>query len=118
MTDKVFIKNLQAECVIGVYDWERTIRQRLCINIEMAADISAAAANDNIKDALDYHAISVRLTEYIEQSSFKLIETLAESLAGILQKEFAVGKLKLSVTKPGAIANADAVGVEIKRTYV
>ena len=113
--DKVFIKNLQIDSVIGVYDWERTIRQRLVLDIEMQADNAKAAASDNISDALDYHAISVRLTEFIEQSSFQLIETVAEQCADILQKQFAVKWLKITLNKPGAIANAESVGVIIER---
>ena len=115
MTDRVFIENLEVETIIGVLDWERRVRQRICIDLEMAADIGKAASTDALEDALDYHAVSKRLTEFIEQSRFQLLESLAEALAELLQKEFGVQRLKLKLSKPGAIANAGNVGVMIER---
>jgi dihydroneopterin aldolase len=113
--DTVFIRGLRVDTVIGVYAWERSIRQTLVLDLELASDNRRAAAADRIEDALDYAAISARLLTYIEDSEFQLIETLAERAAAIVQDEFNVPWLRLSLAKPGAVAAAAAVGVVIER---
>ena len=113
--DSVHITGLRAETVIGVYDWERTIRQPLVLDLELASDNRRAAANDRIEDAVDYAAISTRMIAVIEASEFQLIETLAEHLAGLLMTEFGVPWLRLRLDKPGAVAEANSVGVVIER---
>ena len=113
--DIVFIRELRAETVIGVYDWERGIRQAVVLDLELATDNRRAAASDSIRDALDYAAVSERLLSFIEASEFQLIETLAERLADILLGEFGVPWLRLRLSKPGAVAAASDVGVEIER---
>ena len=113
--DIVYIRGLKAEAVIGVYDWERSIRQQLVIDLDLAADNRAAAASDEIALAVDYDAISRRVVEYVEHSQYQLIETLAERLAELLRREFRLGWLRLRLAKPGAVAAADTVGVQIER---
>ena len=113
--DTVFIRGLRADTIIGVYGWERSIRQTVVLDLELASDNRRAAATDHIEDALDYAAISARLLSYIEGSEFQLIETLAERAAAIVQEEFRVPWLRLSLAKPGAVAAATAVGVVIER---
>jgi dihydroneopterin aldolase len=113
--DIVFIRQLQIETVIGIYDWERTTRQNIVLDLEMATDVKRAAASENIADALDYHAISLRLTEFLSAQKFLLIETLAEQCAELLMREFNVPWLRLTVIKPTAIAVAHEVGVIIER---
>lgn len=116
MTDKVFIEALEIETLIGIYDWERRIRQPLLFDIEMAFDNRRPAATDDIADTLDYKAVSKRLIEYVSQSSFGLVETLAERCAGIILDEFAVSHVRLKLSKPGAVRGARAVGVMIERS--
>lgn len=113
--DTVFIRGLEVETVIGIFDWERCIRQRVRIDLEMAADIAQAAATDAIEDALDYKAIGKRIIGFVGDSEFLLVETLAEQVAGIVREEFGVPWLRLSVSKPGALRGADDVGVTIER---
>lgn len=113
--DIVYIEGLRADAVIGVYDWERSVRQQLVLDLELGSDNRRAAAGDRIEDALDYAAIAARLLAYIEDSEFQLIETLAEHLAAILLDEFAVPWLRLRLAKPGAVAQAATVGVVIER---
>ena len=113
--DTVMIKGLAVETVIGIHDWERNIKQQLHIDMELATDIRQAASGDDIGHALNYQHISERVIEYVQQSSYGLIETLAEQLATLLMKEFSVPWLKLAVRKPGAIAEAEYVGVAIER---
>ncbi len=114
--DKVFIEALEIEALIGIYDWERRIRQSLLFDIEMAFDNRVPAASDDIADTLDYKAVSKRLTEYVSQSSFGLVETLAERCAEIILTEFGVSHVRLKLSKPGAVRGARAVGVLIERS--
>jgi 7,8-dihydroneopterin aldolase/epimerase/oxygenase len=116
MTDKVFIEALEVEALIGIYDWERRIRQPLSFDIEMAFDNRKPAASDQIADTLDYKAVSKRLIEYVSQSSFGLVETLAERCAEIILGEFGVRHVRLKLSKPGAVRGARAVGVIIERS--
>ena len=113
--DIVFIRELRADTVIGVYDWERKIRQTVVLDLEMASDNRRAASGDRIEDALDYAAISSRVLAFIEDSEFQLIETMAEQIAAIVIQEFAVPWLRLRLSKPGAVAQAENVGVLIER---
>ncbi|MDO8861092.1 dihydroneopterin aldolase [Haliea sp. E1-2-M8] len=113
--DTVFIRELRADAVIGVYDWERSIRQTLVLDLEMAWDNRPAAAGDTIGRALDYAAVSGRVIEYIEGSSYQLLETLAENLAALVLSEFGVPWLRLRLCKPGAVQQARDVGVLIER---
>jgi 2-amino-4-hydroxy-6-hydroxymethyldihydropteridine diphosphokinase len=115
MTDKVFIEGLEIEAQIGIYDWERRIRQPLLFDIEMAFDNRKPAASDAIADTLDYKAVSKRLVAFVSASSFGLVETLAERCAEIVLREFGVESLKLKLSKPGAVRGARAVGVAIER---
>ncbi len=101
--------------MIGVYDWERSIRQALVIDLELASDNRAAAATDAIEQAVDYDAISGRVLAYVRDSEFQLIETLAERLAELVLREFDVSWLRIEVAKPGAVKDADSVGVVIER---
>jgi 7,8-dihydroneopterin aldolase/epimerase/oxygenase len=114
--DKVFIEGLEIEAVIGIYDWERRIRQPLVFDLEMGFDNRIPAASDDIADTLNYKAVSRRLVEYVSQSEFGLVETLAERCAAIVLAEFDVRWLRLRLGKPGAVRGARTVGVEIERT--
>ena len=113
--DKVFIEALEIDCVIGIYDWERSIRQPVQLDIEMAFDNRKPAASDDIADTLDYKAVSKRLIAFVEAASFQLVETLAERCAQIVLDEFSVPWLRLKLSKPGAVRGSKAVGVVIER---
>lgn len=114
--DKVFIEALEIDALIGIYDWERRIRQPLVFDIEMAFDNRVPAATDAIEDTLDYKAVSKRVMEYVGASSFGLVETLAERVAEIILAEFGVHHVRLKLSKPGAVRGARAVGVLIERS--
>jgi dihydroneopterin aldolase len=113
--DVVFIEDLRIETVIGIYDWERKIRQTVAFDIEMAFDNAVPAASDAIADTLDYKAVAKRLIAFVESSHFELVETLAERCAQILREEFGVPWLRLKLSKPGAVTGSRAVGVIIER---
>lgn len=115
--DIIFIKELRVDTVIGIYDWEREIRQTVVIDLEMGGDIRGAATTDNIADALDYKAVGKRLIDFVEKAEFRLVETLAERMAEIVLKEFEVPWLRLSVNKEKALSGAAGVGVVIERGY-
>jgi 7,8-dihydroneopterin aldolase/epimerase/oxygenase len=113
--DIVFISDLRIETVIGIYDWEREIRQIVSIDLEMAADNRVPASTESIDDALNYKAVAKRLITFIEASEFQLVETLAERIAEIVLGEFNVPWLRLKLSKPGAVTGSKAVGVMIER---
>lgn len=113
--DKVFIEALEIECVIGIYDWERKIRQPIVLDIEMAFDNTKPAASDDIADTLDYKAVSKRLIQFVSESNFGLVESLAERCAAIILEEFGVEHVRLRLAKPGAVRGSRAVGVIIER---
>jgi len=113
--DIVFITDLRADAIIGIYDWERKQKQTISIDIEMSTDIAKAAAIDDIESALNYKAISKRIEQFIVNSEFQLVETLAERLSEVIQQEFGVQWLRLTLHKPGALSNSKDVGVRIER---
>lgn len=115
MSSRVFIEGLRLDTVIGVYGWEREVRQTLVLDLEMAWPTERAAAGDDVNAALDYAAVSERLRGYAAAHSVQLVETLAEQLAGLLREEFGVPWLRLRLAKPGAVSEASAVGVIIER---
>ncbi|RMO95373.1 Dihydroneopterin aldolase [Pseudomonas syringae pv. philadelphi] len=113
--DRVFIEGLEVDTVIGAYDWERGIRQCLRLDLSFAWDNRPAAAEDDLSKALDYASVSARIQAFAEQAQFQLVETFAERLAEVLMSEFHIPWLRLKLTKPGAVAAASGVGVEIER---
>ena len=114
--DHVFIEALEIETLIGIYDWERRIRQPLLFDLELAFDNRKPAASDDIADTLDYKAVSKRLIQFVSASEYGLVETLAERCAEIVLGEFGVSRLRLKLAKPGAVRGSKAVGVIIERS--
>ena len=115
--DIVYIRDLRIDTVIGIYEWERRVRQTVALDLEMAADVQRAAATDNIADALNYKAVAKRLIAFVEASQFQLVETLAERVAEIVMGEFGVPWLRLRLNKEGALRGARDVGVVLERGY-
>lgn len=113
--DRIFLRGLTAECVIGFIDWERRVKQAVVVDLEMPVDCARAAASDEVADTVDYKKVAKRVLAYIEASEFKLVETLAHRLAALLLEEFALEWVRLSVNKPGAIRDSRDVGVSIER---
>lgn len=116
--DIVYIRELQVETVIGIYDWEREVRQKVSLDLEMGTDIREAAATEDIENTLNYKSVSKRLIAFIEGSEFLLVETMAEEIAQIVMQEFGVRWLRLRLGKPGAVRGARDVGVLIERGEV
>jgi len=115
--DIIYLHGLKIECVIGIFEWERRIKQTIILDLDMSADIRRAAATDHIDDTLNYKAVAKRLIEYVGQSQFQLVETLVEKVAEILLTEFKLGWVRVRVNKKGAVRGAGDVGVIIERGH-
>ena len=115
--DIIFLNELKVETIIGIYDWERKIKQTVCIDLEMGADIQKSASSDAIEDTLNYKDVAKRLIDFVENSQFELVETLAERITDIVLKEFSVPWVRLKLAKPGAIRGAKEVGIIIERGH-
>lgn len=113
--DKIFLSSLAVECIVGIWEWERRVKQTVIIDIQMAADIRKAAASDRIEDTIDYKRVSKRLQAFVGESQFQLVETLTERIAQLIVTEFGVSWVKVRLNKQGAIRGARDVGIEIER---
>ena len=114
--DKIFLRQLEVEAIIGIWDWEREVKQKVAIDLEMATDIKKAASSDSIDDTLNYKNVAKRLIAFVGDSEFQLVETLSERIAEIVVTEFGVPWVKVSVNKPGAIRGSKDVGIVIERS--
>ena len=114
--DRIFLRDLKIETVIGIFEWERRIRQTVSLDIELATDVRKAARVDSINGTLNYKQIAKRLIAFVGESKFQLVESLAEAIARIIITEFSVPWVRVSVAKPGAIEGSREVGVTIERT--
>ncbi|HUA24377.1 MAG TPA: dihydroneopterin aldolase [Steroidobacteraceae bacterium] len=114
--DRIFLRGLAAECIIGFIEWERRVKQTVVVDLELPVDCRRASVSDDVADTVDYKRVAKRVLAYIEASEFKLVETLAHRLAMLLLEEFALEWVRISVNKPGAIRNSRDVGVVIERS--
>jgi len=115
MKDIIFINELKIETVIGIFDWERQIKQTVILDLELATDITKAAASDHIDDTIDYKTLTKAIINFVEASEFQLVETLAEHICELVRNEFGVAWLKLRLNKTGALRGATDVGILIER---
>jgi 7,8-dihydroneopterin aldolase/epimerase/oxygenase len=113
--DRIFLRGLTSECIIGFIDWERRVKQTVVLDLELPVDCARAAASDEVADTLDYKKVAKRVLAFIEASEFKLVETLAHRLALTILEEFALPWVRISLNKPGAIRGSRDVGVTIER---
>ena len=113
--DIIYIKDLRVQTIIGIFGWEREVRQEVSIDLEMVFDCKRAAKTDAIEDTIDYKKITKGIIKFVEESEFQLQETLAESIAALVKNEYKVNSLKLRISKPGALRYAEDVGVIIHR---
>ena len=113
--DKIFLTALSVECVVGIWEWERRVKQTVIIDLEMAADIRKAASTDHIDDTVDYKNVSKRVQTFVGESQFQLVETLTERIAQLIITEFGVAWVKVRLNKRGALRGARDVGIEIER---
>ncbi|MDT4332246.1 dihydroneopterin aldolase [Methylomonas sp. MED-D] len=113
--DIIFLGGLEIDTLIGIYEWERKIKQKVVLDIEMGFDIRPAAASDDIAHALDYKTVSDRVVAFVEDSEFFLVETLIEEIAKLLRSEFPIPWVRITLNKKGAISRARDVGIVIER---
>jgi len=114
--DRIFLTALSAETIIGIYDWEREVRQRVEIDLDMWLDLEAATRSDSIDDTLNYKAVAKRVLGFVQESRFRLVEALAGEIARIVLAEFAVTRVRVTVHKPGAVRHSRDVGVIVERS--
>ena len=114
--DKIFIHALKTETIVGIFDWERQLKQTVVMDIEFSADIRKAALSDSIDDTLNYKGVAKRVLGFVDESSFHLVETLAEHIAMLILEEFRVSWVSIALSKPGAIRSSRDVGVMLERT--
>ncbi len=114
--DKIFIHALKTETIVGIFDWERQVKQTVVMDIEFSADIAKAALSDSIDDTLNYKGVAKRVLAFVDESSFHLVETLAEHVAMLILEEFGVSWVSITLSKPGAIRSSRDVGVMLERT--
>ena len=113
--DKIFIHALKTEAIIGIFDWERQVKQTVIVDIEISADIRKAALSDSIDDTLNYKRVAKRVLTFVEESKFHLVETLAEHIAMLILDDFGITWVRISLSKPGAIRSSRDVGVVLER---
>ncbi len=114
--DKIFLTGLKTECIVGIWDWERRVKQTVVVDLEMGTDVRRAAATDRIEDAVDYKKVAKRLLAFIETSEFQLVETLTERIAELIVREFSVPWVRVRLNKQGAIRGSRDVGIVVERT--
>jgi dihydroneopterin aldolase len=115
-SDRIFLRGLEIDCIIGFIEWERRIKQTVVIDLELPVDCRRAALTDEVASTVDYKKVSKRVIAFIEASEFKLVETLAHKTAMLILEEFGVDWVRLSVNKPGAIRGSRDVGISLERT--
>lgn len=113
--DIIYLHGLQIETVIGVYDWERQLKQTVILDLDMGFDVARGAATDRLEDTLNYKAVAKRVIAFVQHADYQLVESLAESVACMVRDEFGIPWLRLRVNKAGAVRGAQDVGVVIER---
>lgn len=113
--DKIFIHALKTEAIIGIFDWERQVKQTVLVDLELAVDIRKAARSDSIDDTLNYKRIAKRVLAFVEASSYHLVETLSENIAMLILGEFQVAGVRVVLSKPGAVRSSKDVGIIVER---
>lgn len=114
--DKIFLRELRVETIIGFWEWERRIKQIVSIDLEIGTDARIAATSDAVTGTLNYERLAKRLVEFVSESQYQMVEALATAIGGIVIHEFGAPWVKVSVAKPGAIPAAREVGIVIERT--
>lgn len=114
--DIIYIQDLSIETIIGIHDWERCAKQKVCLNIDLMVNIQQASQSDRIGDTVDFALVAKTVTDFVTDTRFLLIETLAERVAELILREFKVHSVRLRAAKIGIVPNTKEVGVLINRS--
>jgi dihydroneopterin aldolase/D-erythro-7,8-dihydroneopterin triphosphate epimerase len=115
MSDFIEIEDLLIRTIVGINPEERENRQDVLMTVRLEADLRPAARTDSIDDAINYKSIKKSIVAMVEQSSYQLVETLAEEVAQLCLKDARVERVRVHLKKPGALRFAKTVGVCIER---
>jgi dihydroneopterin aldolase len=113
--DRVMVSDLRFKTIVGCWDWERQLPQEVSIDLEMAWDMSRAAATEKLEHALNYKAVAKRVQAFVQDAQFELVETAAHAIADLVISEFAVPWIRVTFTKPYAVTGSRAVGVRVEK---
>jgi len=113
--DIIFLYGLEANCVVGVWEWEKQTTQKIIIDLDVLADIKHSAASDELKDTLNYKSMAENVIEMLETTHYQLIETMAEEVAKLILENYATTWVKVRINKGGVVKNVKNVGVQIER---
>ena len=113
--DHILIEGLRVSCVIGVGEPERRTKQEVVLDIVLHADLRVAGRSDDIADTVDYGVLARSVAEHVAGSSFRLLEALAESVAGVCLADARATRVHVRIRKPAALRLANSAGVEIAR---
>lgn len=113
--DKIYVEDLRVKATIGIFDWEKKIKQDVSISYEIPHDNVKAAKADAIEATTDYKSITKGIISFVENNKFELVETFAEKIAEMVIKDFNIDEIRLRVSKPGALRFSKDVGVIIER---
>ena len=117
MADRLFLRGIQVDCLIGRADWERLVAQTVVLDLDLQVDLRAVAAADDVQEGtVDTKALSKRIQAFVGASSYRMIETLAEETCRMVLRDFPVQRLRLRLSKPGALRGARTVGVVLHRS--
>ena len=108
------ITDLILKTIIGIFDWERTRKQKVVINVEITFNAAKAVKSDKVKDTVDYKAITKKIIKHVEASQYFLIEKMADQVLKIVLDDPKVKSAKVRIDKPGALRFARSVSVEVE----
>jgi len=114
--DRIEVRGLRADTIIGLYSWERMVLQEVRIDLELRCDLRAAGASDDVQDTVDYKTLTQTIRERTESSRYLLIETLADDVAECCLADPRVSSARVRISKPHALRHADDVAVVVTRT--
>ncbi|WP_018138247.1 MULTISPECIES: dihydroneopterin aldolase [unclassified Thioalkalivibrio] len=113
--DRIYLKDLRIDAVVGVYDWEQRIQRPLRFDIQLATDTRIAAHSGEITDTVDYEAVANAVRAIVTREPHALLESLAEEIAEALMAEFRTPWVRIELGKPGAVAGVAEVGIVVER---
>jgi len=113
--DTLYINDLKVPCIIGVFAQERKKKQPIIINLALSVDTRKAAKTDDLKDTVDYHHLYNEIANTVSQSTYQLLETLAQTIADICLKNKKVKQVTVRLEKPHAVKIGKSSGIEIIR---